>query len=87
MSLAPGSESVCAYYDQNCVEYNMNGSCVQCAGQSQVDGYVLKERFCYKKAENCARRDFNDLSKCLECNAGYHLDQATRTCFVNVEGC
>jgi hypothetical protein len=56
---------VCAYYDQNCVQYNANGSCVLCANQTADDGYILINRFCFKKADNCQKRNPNDLSQCL----------------------
>lgn len=52
VSMAAGQQGsyVCAYYDANCIQYNSNGSCIQCANQDANDGYILKNRFCYKKA-------------------------------------
>lgn len=80
------TESVCAYVDPNCAAYNSNGSCISCINENDPNGYVLRERFCFKKAENCLRRD-RDQSKCLECGAGYHLDQVDKRCYINVAGC
>lgn len=87
MIIGQSGNFVCAYYDQNCVQYNSNGSCIQCVNQSDYDGYILKNRFCFKKAENCAIRNPNDFSLCSQCNSGYHLDATDSKCYVNVVGC
>ena len=79
--------SVCAYYDPNCVQYNLNGSCVICANDDQNDGYVLKNRFCFQKAQNCVLRDSLDQSVCITCAHGYHLDTTDRKCYLDVAGC
>ena len=33
MSLIGGSTYICAYKTDNCLQYNTNGTCIQCVGQ------------------------------------------------------
>jgi hypothetical protein len=87
MVLGSTGNYVCAYYDQNCIQYDSNGSCIQCANQTADDGYILLNRFCFKKADNCQQRNPTDLSQCLQCNIGYHLDASNSHCYINVTGC
>lgn len=82
-----GSETVCAYVDANCIMYNSNGSCLACANTNDPNGYVLRGRFCFMKADNCPRPDPTDLSKCLTCSINYHLDSTDSRCYANVAGC
>lgn len=82
-----GSANVCAYVDPNCILYNSNGSCLGCANSNDPNGYVLRGRACFKKADNCPQPDPTDLSKCLTCAVNYHLDSTDSRCYANVAGC
>lgn len=64
LNLPPTRDSICVYYDQFCAQYNRNGNCIRCMNEASRDGYVLIERFCYKKAEFCSEPDKNDASRC-----------------------
>lgn len=50
MKMNAGSDFVCAYEDKNCIEYNRNGSCIKCHNELDINGFVLRDRFCFKKA-------------------------------------